>query len=153
MAVLSDHFSLLGVGFSCTTPLFFWEELCSWMSNKFGFTIRAGPYTRNKKLVCISSKIPLTKGVREAESMHLTFRFPSIKSIVNMKIRYGIILQIVLSPDRSVRGRELHGDKKSSPFPPRTQCFVSITAATAVILLKFSPLLRLPRFYRGSNQC
>ena len=32
--------------------------------------------------------------------------------------------------------RELHGDKKSSPFPPRTQCFVSITVTTAVILLK-----------------
>ena len=23
--------------------------------------------------------------------------------------------------------RELHGDKNSSPFPPRTQCFVPIT--------------------------
>ena len=47
---------------------------------------------------------------------------------------------------------ELHGDKKSSPFPPRTQCFVLITAATAVILLKLSLLPRLPRFYRD-NQC
>ena len=49
-------------------------------------------------------------------------------------------------------GRELHGDKKSPPFPPRTQCFVPISAATAVILLKLFPLPRLPRFYRG-NQC
>ena len=34
----------------------------------------------------------------------------------------------------------------------RTQCFVPITAATAVIRLKLSPSPRLPRFYRG-NQC
>ena len=39
------------------------------------------------------------------------------------------------------RERELHGDKKSSPFPPRTQCFVPIAASTAVILLIW--------YYRG----
>ena len=45
----------------------------------------------------------------------------------------------------SIWSRELHGDKKSSPFPPRTQCFVPITAAVAVILLKLSLLPPLPR--------
>ena len=37
----------------------------------------------------------------------------------------------------------------------RKKCFVLITAATAVLLLKVSPIPRLPqlpRFYRG-NQC
>jgi len=48
--------------------------------------------------------------------------------------------------------RELHEDKNSSPFPPRTPCFVPITAATAVIQLNLSPLPRLKRFHRG-NQC
>ena len=42
--------------------------------------------------------------------------------------------------------RKLHGNKKSSPFPPRTQWLVSITAATAVMLLKLSPIPRLPLF-------
>ena len=42
--------------------------------------------------------------------------------------------------------RKLHGDKKSSLFPPHTQCFVPITAATVVILLKMSLLPRLPHF-------
>ena len=41
-----------------------------------------------------------------------------------------------------VVGRELHGDKKSSSFLPRKQCFVPITAATEVILMKLFPLTR-----------
>ena len=48
--------------------------------------------------------------------------------------------------------REMHGDKKSSPFPPSTQCFVPTTAAIAVILLKLSPIPLFPRFHRG-NRC
>ena len=48
-----------------------------------------------------------------------------------------------------IHTRELHGEKKSSPFPPRTQYFVPITAATAVMLLRLSPS---PWFYRG-YQC
>ena len=50
---------------------------------------------------------------------------------------------------RDIWVSELRGDKKSSPSPPRTQCFVPITAATAVILLKLTPIRRV---YRG-NQC
>ena len=38
--------------------------------------------------------------------------------------------------------RELHGDKKSSPFPPRAHYFVPSTAATAVMLIILSPLPR-----------
>ena len=53
--------------------------------------------------------------------------------------------------ERFVDTRELHGDKKLSPFPPRKQSFVPITAATAVMLLKMSPLPRLPRFYHGNQ--
>ena len=58
-------------------------------------------------------------------------------------------LSVLLSCHRHVHCRGLHGDKKPSQFPPRTQCFVPITAATSVILLKLFSLPRLPRFYRG----
>ena len=66
------------------------------------------------------------------------------RGTIRLTFHYAIFFSIFY-----LASRELHGDKKSSPFPPRTQC---INAATAIILLKLFPLPRLPRFYRG-NQC